>query len=206
MRRTKIEAEATRQSLLRTALEVMVERGYSDATLEDIARRAGLTRGAIYWHFEGKEQLYRELADRMQAVISGVIERALAVEGGALARARNLTGSILENFFTNSQFRRYVELTWFRMEGESLAADRSREANRRVIAELERLIAQAKSRRQIRAEVDVSNAALQITCLISGIYRLAILLGPKEIDLQRALSVADAWWNGIERLPPVPDS
>ena len=206
MRRTKIEAEETRQLILQTALEVMVERGYSGATLAGIAQRAGLTRGAIYWHFKDKNQIYQELVARMHDLISGVIDRPLTVPGSALERARNLTSDILENFFTNRQFRLFVELTWFRKEDEPQASDRSREANRRVISELERLIAQAKSQQQIQAGVDASTAALQITCLISGIYRLAILLGPDEIDLQRALSLADTWWSGMNQMTPSPNS
>jgi len=57
MRRTKEEAEATRQQLMDVALKVFSTRGYSATRLSDIAAEAGVTRGAVYWHFENKQGL-----------------------------------------------------------------------------------------------------------------------------------------------------
>jgi len=57
-RRTKEEAGLTRASLLRAALAVFSTKGYAAATLEDVAAKAGVTRGAIYWHFGSKAELY----------------------------------------------------------------------------------------------------------------------------------------------------
>ena len=51
MRRTKSEAEQTRNSILDAALTLFDEQGYTQTTLSSIARQAGVTRGAIYWHF-----------------------------------------------------------------------------------------------------------------------------------------------------------
>ena len=61
-RRSKAEAAAPRDSLLDAAEHVFFEKGYSRATLEDIARHAGVTRGALYWHF-------RDKADVLQAMV-----------------------------------------------------------------------------------------------------------------------------------------
>ena len=51
MRRTKEEAEQTRRALLDAGLRVFSRQGYAAIKLEDIAREAAVTRGAIYWHF-----------------------------------------------------------------------------------------------------------------------------------------------------------
>jgi TetR/AcrR family acrAB operon transcriptional repressor len=51
MRRTKEEAEITKQNLLQAALEVFSRMGYSATRVEDIARQADVTTGAIYHHF-----------------------------------------------------------------------------------------------------------------------------------------------------------
>ncbi|MCL4562239.1 MAG: TetR family transcriptional regulator, partial [Chloroflexi bacterium] len=58
MRRTKEEAAETRDLLLKSALSVFSQKGYSATTLGDVARAAGVTRGAIYWHFGSKAELY----------------------------------------------------------------------------------------------------------------------------------------------------
>lgn len=57
-RRTKEEGALTRESLLRAALAAFSTKGYAAATLEDVAAKAGITRGAIYWHFGSKAELY----------------------------------------------------------------------------------------------------------------------------------------------------
>ena len=56
MRRTKAEAEQTRHDILKAALILFDEQGYVQTSLSDIARKAEVTRGAIYWHFDNKEQ------------------------------------------------------------------------------------------------------------------------------------------------------
>lgn len=63
MRRTKEEAFETRQALLDAALPVFSENGLEATRLEDIAERAGVTRGALYWHFKNKEDLLISLLD-----------------------------------------------------------------------------------------------------------------------------------------------
>ena len=64
-RRTKQEAAATRAALLDAAEEVFLERGVSRASLEVISRRAGVTRGALYWHFRNKGDLFRAMLERV---------------------------------------------------------------------------------------------------------------------------------------------
>lgn len=56
-RRTAKESRATRQALLKAAAEAFAERGLNGAKLDDIARRAGVTKGAVYSHFEDREDL-----------------------------------------------------------------------------------------------------------------------------------------------------
>ena len=60
-RKTKEEAERTYYQLLDAAIEEFIERGVAQTTLLQIASRAGLTRGAIYWHFKNKDQLIMAL-------------------------------------------------------------------------------------------------------------------------------------------------
>ena len=62
-RRTKEEADATRESILTAALDLFSEKGYSRTTFSNIAKRIGMTRGAVYWHFENKEALLTELVE-----------------------------------------------------------------------------------------------------------------------------------------------
>lgn len=56
-RKTKAEADQTRQQILDAALDVFSIKGYSHATFVDIAEAIGLSKGAVYWHFKTKEEL-----------------------------------------------------------------------------------------------------------------------------------------------------
>jgi len=67
-RKTKEEAAETRISILMAALDLFAEKGYSRTTLLNVARRIGMTRGAIYWHFENKEALLAVLIDHVYAL------------------------------------------------------------------------------------------------------------------------------------------
>ncbi|EGO8190911.1 acrEF/envCD operon transcriptional regulator [Escherichia fergusonii] len=60
-KKTKADALKTRQHLIETAIVQFALRGVSNTTLNDIADAARVTRGAIYWHFENKTQLFNEV-------------------------------------------------------------------------------------------------------------------------------------------------
>lgn len=62
-RKTKEEAEKTRQALLASAFKVFSTKGYAKTTLQDIAEDSGVTRGAVYWHFKNKIDLFEKLLD-----------------------------------------------------------------------------------------------------------------------------------------------
>ena len=57
----KEQAERTRENILKAGLKVFSKKGFAASRLEDIAREAGVTRGAIYWHFHDKLELFCEL-------------------------------------------------------------------------------------------------------------------------------------------------
>ena len=88
MRRTKEEAAITREHLLNAALVSFSARGYSHTTLDDIARQAGTTRGAIHWHFGNKAELYNTL------VREGYARADFRIE--ATAAAPEVAAAILE--------------------------------------------------------------------------------------------------------------
>lgn len=73
-RRTKAEAEATREALLDAAEEVFFDNGVARTSLEQIARHAGMTRGALYWHFKNKADLFMALIERVRMPFEELVE------------------------------------------------------------------------------------------------------------------------------------
>src|SRR5215216_3547416 len=65
--RTQAErSQATRTALIAAARELFAERGYGGVTTEEIVRRSGVTRGALYHHFDGKADLFRAVFEQME--------------------------------------------------------------------------------------------------------------------------------------------
>ncbi|WP_458526506.1 TetR family transcriptional regulator [Onishia taeanensis] len=64
-RKTKADAEATREALLDAAEDIFFDKGVARTTLEQIARHAGMTRGAVYWHFKNKADLFHAMSERV---------------------------------------------------------------------------------------------------------------------------------------------
>ncbi|RJT18530.1 TetR family transcriptional regulator [Buttiauxella izardii] len=76
-RKTKADALKTRQHLIDVAITLFAKNGVSTTTLADIADAAGMTRGAIYWHFDSKTSLFNEIWN-IQSCISLEIRRKLS--------------------------------------------------------------------------------------------------------------------------------
>ena len=64
MRRTREQAKETRHAILQAACELFTEGDFSQITLNQIAERAGLTKGAIYWHFKNKNDILLRIIKR----------------------------------------------------------------------------------------------------------------------------------------------
>ena len=77
-RRTKDEAEKTRDTLLDVAEKLFFKNGVSRTSLEQIAAAAGVTRGAVYWHFADKAALFAAMADRVFLPHEDMLEQLAA--------------------------------------------------------------------------------------------------------------------------------
>lgn len=71
----QVRAEATRQRLIDAAVGLFAERGYGETGLADILQRAGVTKGAFYYHFDSKDALAVAVIDHFQATIRDAFRR-----------------------------------------------------------------------------------------------------------------------------------
>jgi AcrR family transcriptional regulator len=89
-------AEATRRAILDSAADGFVERGYADASMDDIARAARVTKGALYHHFASKQELFRAVFEEVEGQMVQAVRRAAAGERRPWARTTAGIGAFLD--------------------------------------------------------------------------------------------------------------
>ncbi|WP_454005302.1 TetR/AcrR family transcriptional regulator [Alcaligenes sp. Marseille-Q7550] len=95
-RRTRAEMEATRATLLATARKVFCERGYADASMDDLTAQAGLTRGALYHHFGDKKGLLAAVVEQIDAEVDARLQEISATAEDAWEGFRKRCHAYLE--------------------------------------------------------------------------------------------------------------
>lgn len=131
MRRTKEEAEKTRMAILASAECLFLERGVAHTSLDHIAREAGVTRGAVYWHFENKAHLFHELLNQVRLPPEQLIERLSVCDQKAPLKALyELTVEVLTTLSRDDKKRRILTIFLHRCE----FTDELREAEKRHYA------------------------------------------------------------------------
>jgi AcrR family transcriptional regulator len=93
-RSAKAEGLDAREALLEAALEVFAERGFRDSSVDEIAERAGYSKGAVYWHFSSKDDLFfallEERIDRPWNDHFAILESSTPDQDMALEASRRL--------------------------------------------------------------------------------------------------------------------
>lgn len=76
----KEQSEQTRRKLIRVARRLLAMRGYAGTSIEDVVRRAGVARGALYHHFDGKQDLFRAVFEQLEQEMTEKVLAAAATE------------------------------------------------------------------------------------------------------------------------------
>lgn len=133
VRRTKLEALATRNALLDAAESVFGRVGVAGASLQQVAAAAGVTRGAVYWHFRDKADLFNAMMDRATLPFEQQWFDGSPDDGAdPLHSLRELLCDILRQVARDARLQRVLEISTQKIEyvGE-LGAIRERHLHRR---------------------------------------------------------------------------
>jgi AcrR family transcriptional regulator len=137
-------------SLTDVALRVFAERGYEGASMDDVARAAGITKASIYHHVSGKEALLERGLSRALDSLFAVLDRPDAQTGSALERLRFIVRSVAE-----TTLERLPELSvLFRVRGSSKIQRDALERRRRFDRVVTDLLAEGQREGSIRADLD----------------------------------------------------
>jgi TetR/AcrR family acrAB operon transcriptional repressor len=185
-RRTKEDAQATRHQLLVAARHVFAEKGVSRTSLQDIAQAAGASRGAIYWHFKNKADLF----NAMMECATLPMEQAMQQIGhdphqDPLVELERAMLQAMQNIVEEADTRAIFEIATMKIEYvDELLAVKERHAQCCVdgTREMQRSLQEAATRRAVTLPVPAEIAARGLHGLMVGLIQ-SWMLAPEAFEL-----------------------
>jgi AcrR family transcriptional regulator len=173
-RKTKAAAEETREKILDAAELLFFERGVTQTSLEHVAEAAGVTRGAIYWHFSDKVALFRALHARVRLPQEDMVEQAVT-DGhpDPLGLLERISLDCMKTITTNLRLRRVYAILLLRCEyvGEMAEAlKRQQDVDAVMRANLVRIFNMARANGSLSADWTPGTAARVFESIIRGLW------------------------------------
>lgn len=186
MRKTKEEALQTRDDLMAAALDIFYRRGVSRASLQEIASAAGVTRGALYWHFKNKEDLFDALFQQVFSKLSEQLRHDIDTSSpDALHNLMRALNQMFQRMASDERYQKFCYILHLNCEHT--------EDNRAIVALLQKYqnlwwqnlcaVFQVCCQQHILPEnINIRQAALYFQALFIGLTNLW-LTDPHNIDI-----------------------
>jgi AcrR family transcriptional regulator len=186
-RKTKQEAEETRQSILHAASEVFIEHGVSNASLEMIAEKAGVTRGAIYWHFKNKADIFEALHEQLhQSLVELILEDLEKDHPRPLQQLEDLCIELLLDLHRNPYKQRIIKIFLLKCDysgcmEQFLTRQNARKAENKEL--FSRYFDRAIQKGHLPKDTDSATLTLAVFCYLTGIV-YEYLRNPDLFDIE----------------------
>ncbi len=200
-RKTREEAEKTRARILDAAFVVFTRKGFVRTTLNDIAEAAGVTRGAIYWHFRDKVELFNALSDEMDREAAVGPEDLPSEEVTSLERIRDLALEYLSHFENNSRYAVFYEMLLYKTEHTQElepVLNHERQKHRAIRDRLAVIFTKLKEKGKLRPDLDPSEAALALVAFIVGLVEVWLFDRTSFSLIQSAPRLLSRFLSGME--------
>lgn len=192
-RKTKEEARKTRTGILNAALDTICEKGYSATNLNDIAKKLGMTRGVVYWHFRNKEELFYSLIVEIDKEVNAIIgDRAQNVR--TLKDLHLFLVSLAEMYVSNERMFKYLVVLSIKIEWND-ELKRVVKLFKKQSQELEEFFLYVFRRVDkdggLRSRINKKLAAKSLTALIDGcLFGVIPQFGKRDTDvIKNALEI-----------------
>lgn len=166
--------------MLEIIVQVFTDHGYDAATLEIIAKRLGLSKSAVYHHFDSKTEMLEMALDRVLGALEAVFDAPAANEGTAVERIGFVVRGAIK---VACEQRTYLTLL-LRLHGNSGVELRAMERRRAIDARMRALFAASVEEGTLRADIDPGLAERYTFGLINSIvewYRPGGRFTPEDI-------------------------
>jgi TetR/AcrR family transcriptional regulator, acrAB operon repressor len=196
VRRTKEDAQKTRSQILEAAEQAFHQRGMSRTTLAEIATIAGVTRGAIYWHFSNKADLIQAMLDSLHEPLDELAKASeSADEVDPLGYMRLLLIKLFEQLVLDAKIRRINEILIHKCEFTDAMCDLRQQRQSVYLAisgRIELSLSNAVRRGQLPAELHIPRAVICLHGYIDGIVAQWLLVPDSFNLVQEAAALVDA--------------
>ncbi len=193
-RKTQTQALETKRRILTAALDVFFEKGFAGSSLDDIATAAGLSRGAIYHHYESKQDLLFTLHQNLHiSPIAAIIHRMKDDPAPSLDRLERAYLDSFHHLRTNRL--PFLALSVFNLKCEYAIdlAPLIEEKNREIeesLAYLSRLFKDARESKLIYTDTAPYVIAISFYCLIEGLSLYSLKQPESVSDTYIAQAIA----------------
>ncbi|MFH1729926.1 MAG: TetR/AcrR family transcriptional regulator [Pseudomonadota bacterium] len=203
MKKTKEEAQKTKEAIIKAASEVFCDHGYASTKLEEIAKKAKLTRGAIYWNFKNKEDLFCTLIDTSFKQIDTSIKPIWESDLGALEKFEKTIKTFLKEIKRSNKIKilTFIHNPIF----NNLKSDVDKKAQRLLeknrserIKRLEVLIEQAKKTGEIRKDITSHQISNSFFIYLIGLMKFTLIPSNKDISQRDLNSLIKIYLDGIK--------
>lgn len=182
-RRTPQEAEETRQALLLAALDIFSARGAATASLKEVATQAGVTHGALYWHFNNREALLDALFERFSLPFDRhYLEQLQASRQQALDALEGYLLGLLRDISGDGQAQRVYRLFYAGNDscaGVAALAEQRQQALGQCVGHIHYFLKQARKQQLTGLKKSqLEPMAKSICCLLLGVVQ-TVLLAPQ---------------------------
>lgn len=201
VRRTKDEALETRNRILDAAERVFGRSGVSRTSLEDVARAAGVTRGAIYWHFKDKSDLFTAMVNRVTLPMEGMVARSSEERAvDPLASLKAAAVFALTRTATDPQCQRVFDVVTHKCEYlDEMAGVKRRisSVEKGCIDRAEKAIRNAMKRGQLPVGTNARLAAIGLDAMLYGLISKWLADRDYFALARNANAVVDLYINGL---------
>lgn len=207
VKKTREAARETRESLLDAALQVFRERGVTHTRLVDVAARAGVTRGAIYWHFKDKAELFQAVCERGTLPVEALLaEASRTSQRDPLAIVLQLAVMALTHLAQHSDTQAMFDVIFHKCEftAELASVVEKNDADRAAcLSQVQQLFDQAVACGQLLPTTDTFLATQGLHAYMVGLMHEWVL-NPASYDLAGcAESLITCYLRGLAVSPPV---
>lgn len=171
-RRTKAEAEKTKSIIIDAALKEFSARGIGATTLDHVAKSARVTRGAIYWHFKNKIELYEDVLLLSQQPIYSLVEHAKSDSQPAYQRLHGFMTTWLMMLADDAKYRDSFEILLNKTELTAEFAgtiENEKRLTKDVIALFDSLISAGVEDGSLKADVNRRQSSIALYAFLMGL-------------------------------------